>query len=210
MKSGRKRRGPLSGAPPDGEPWTWILLELLMAPTFGALGIAARRILDLLLVEHTSHAGRENGKLAATYLQLEAFGLTKADIRKGFAELEATGFVRLTEQGLRQAGGGEPSRYALTWYPTKAGSPHAVEASHDWRKILYGLRRAGITTVRAVRLWLRAQTAEHSRSRKQGPPAPDIEGAPQMRADGRLQVRGKASGNVFPLKPQVRGGGGGK
>lgn len=68
--------------------------------------------------EHASHAGRENGNFAATYQQLKTWGVTAADVRKGLAELYATSFVQQTRQGLRQAGGGEPSRYALTWLPT--------------------------------------------------------------------------------------------
>jgi hypothetical protein len=136
--------------------------EMLEAPTFGALSISARRNLDFLMAEHTHHAGTENGRLAAPYLQLERFGVTKADIRKGLAELEATGFIRLMKQGLRQAGGGEPSRWALTWLPT--GRQREVEPTQDWKRMLILLRNDGVKTVREARKWLR-----HEVDRSRGP-----------------------------------------
>jgi hypothetical protein len=136
---------------------------MLGSITFRALGIHARRILDLLMYEHASHAGRENGNLAAPYQQLERWGVTAADVRKGFAELFATGFVRLTKQGMRQAGGGEPSKYALTWLPTRAGATGEEPPSHDWRGVLDSLQAAGVGNISQARRWLRAEVAGSQR-----------------------------------------------
>lgn len=134
--------------------------------TYRALGISARRILDFLLFEHASHGGRENGNLGATYRQLERWGVTAADIRKGFEELRATGFVELTRQGARQAGGGEPSRYALTWLPTYHGSPLTAPPSHAWLRVLDRLYREERATIAAVKAWLKEQTGDHRRIEK--------------------------------------------
>jgi hypothetical protein len=177
---------------------------MLRSMTYQALSIHARRILDFLLIELGHHAGHENGQLAATYRQLQRFGLTTADIRKGFAELELTGFVRLTEQGLRQAGGGAPSRYALTWRATMVGTPEAKPATNDWQDVLARIGREGVGDVRQARRWLKEALGERSRRKAKGSPTPDIEGASHLRADGRLQVRGENRGNVVALASQVR------
>ncbi|MFI4973725.1 MAG: hypothetical protein ACHP84_04195 [Caulobacterales bacterium] len=140
---------------------------MLGSITFRALGIHARRNLDFLLYAHASHAGRENGNLAAPYQQLEAWGATAADVRKGFAELIAAGLVDRTVQGLRQAGGGEPSRYALTWLPTRFGSLAQAPPTHRWQAVIEQLGRAGIGGVTQVRRWLREETAGSFGGRKQ-------------------------------------------
>jgi hypothetical protein len=180
---------------------------MIGSTTFGALGIHARRILDFLMIEHIAHAGRENGRLAATYRQLERFGLTKADIRKGFAELELAGFVRLTEQGMRQAGGGAPSRYALTWLPTFVGTPDVRPATNEWRAVLAKICGEGVHDVRGARKWLKRAMDRPLRSQKTQPHSGDIEGAPHEMAERRLQMRGDKAATVVPFAPQVRRGG---
>ncbi|MGH6987324.1 MAG: hypothetical protein ACRED9_10870 [Caulobacteraceae bacterium] len=178
---------------------------MIASLSYCALGVHARRILDFLMVEHVAHGGRENGRLAATYRQLERFGLTKADIRKGLAELELTGFVNITEQGWRQAGGGAPSRYALTWLPTMIGAPDDAEPATDaWKGVLTKMARDGVKDVRSARRWLKAALDRPSRAGRRLPSAGNIEGAPQSRSDTRFQVRGENAGNVVPLAPQVR------
>ena len=154
----KRRRGASMGlGPPEGEQWIWMTKVMLGSITFRALGIHASRILDFLMHEHVGHGGVENGKLAAPYLQLEPWGVTEADVPKGLAELIVTGFVRRTHRGLRQAGGGEPSRYALTWLPTLAGTALAEKPTHDWQAVLNGLGQDGIGTVREARAWLKAE-----------------------------------------------------
>ena len=158
MSGGRARRGKtISLRPPEGEPWVWMTSTMFGSITFRALGIHARRILDFLLAEHASHGGKENGNLAATYRQLEAWGVTAADVRKGLAELYATGFVQLTHQGPRQASGGDPSRYALTWLPTFAGSSQEAKPSHDWAVVIRAIGKDRVGSVAAARRWLKAE-----------------------------------------------------
>lgn len=200
------KRGGLDGGPPEGMPWIWLPNDMLNCPSFAALSITARRILDLLIIEYLSHAGTENGNIAATYRQLEAYGVSKADIRKGLAELELCGFIQKTFQGLRIANGGDPSRYALTWLPTMRTSPAAKVATDDWRETMVGLRKAGINDARKVRVWLKRELKHHARGRKKRGGCVDIEGAPQMRGEDRLQMRGDTLGKVVALTPQMRGG----
>ena len=143
---------------------------MLCTITYRSLGIHAVRILDFLMAEHAGNAGRENGNLAAPYLQLEAWGVTAADVRKGFEELFATGFVRLTRRGLRQNGGGEPSRYALTWLPAHAGSAREEVPTHDWQAVIKRLGTKGIGNVAAARQWLRDETRANQRTAKRALP----------------------------------------
>lgn len=139
---------------------------LLGSITMRALGIHARRILDFLMHEHAAHGGRENGWLAAPYRHLRTWGLSDEDIRKGFEELFITGFVRRTHQGLRQAGGKEPSRYALTWLPTLCGSDDAAPPTHEWLEVIATLGPKKIGNVQAVRVWLKAEVAAASIGRQ--------------------------------------------
>ena len=130
--------------------------------TYRALGISARRILDAALYDHMSNGGAENGNLAITYHQLDKWGVTQADIRKGLAELYATGFLRQTTQGKFTLAGKIPSRYALTWLPTGV-SPGGEPPTHDWAKVIERLSKQGVGSVAAAKLWLRGEVAEHVR-----------------------------------------------
>lgn len=125
--------------------------------TFRALGIHARRILDFLLYEHAQHGGRENGNLAAPYRQLEAWGVTAADVSKGMAELMLTGFVERTKEGRRLDGVGVPARYALTWLPTHANSSGEEKPTHEWSRVIDRLGKLQVGNVGAARAWLRSQ-----------------------------------------------------
>lgn len=151
------RRGAISGSPPEDVPWVWIAQDMQASPTWAALSIHARRVIDFLIAEHLSHGARENGNLAAPYSQLYERGSTKRDIKRGIMEAQICGFVRLTKQGMRVAGGGAPARYALTWLVTRRGSPDAAVATDDWRKVLVRLNRSGITSVRDVGDWVEEQ-----------------------------------------------------
>ena len=135
---------------------------MLATITFRALGISARRILDAALYDHMNNGGAENGNLAMTYLQLDKWGVTQADIRKGLAELYATGFLRQTTQGKFTLAGKIPSRYALTWLPTGVW-PSGEPPTHDWAKIIERLSKQGVGSVAAAKLWLKGEVAEHMR-----------------------------------------------
>lgn len=137
---------------------------MLGSITFRSLSISARRILDRLLYEHASHGGRENGNLACTYRQLDNWGVTTDDARRGFEELIAAGYVERTFQGPRVAAGGEPSRYALTWLPTLAGTPDEHAPTHRWLQVIERLSRDGHGNVKGARRWLKEQVAGTGRS----------------------------------------------
>jgi hypothetical protein len=130
---------------------------------------------------------RENGNLAAPYLQLEAWGVTTADIPKALAELYATGFVELTKHGMRQAGGGEPSRYALTWLPTFAGKADGRPPTNAWEKVIKRLGAEGVGTVAQARAWLKAEVAGARRGQSRKRPS-----TPQLQVASPLSCQVRA------------------
>lgn len=114
--------------PPAGEPWVWTTRELLESPSWQAQSINGRRLMDFLLLDHMGHAGKENGRLMATYDQLVKFGITRRKITAAIRELEFLGLVEC-EHGGRYNMSNRPSTYRLTFYYTGDGIP----ATNQWK-----------------------------------------------------------------------------
>jgi hypothetical protein len=118
------RRGKLQ-KPPPGEPFIWLTRELLASDAWQPLSINARRFMDFLLIEHMNHAGTENGRLKATYAQLEAFGLSSRLIASAIEEAEKVGLIECHRGGMRVA-----TTYTLTWFATDIYTP----PSNKWAR----------------------------------------------------------------------------
>jgi hypothetical protein len=116
--------------PPKGEPWVWLTRELLRSDAWRNRGINCARLLDFLMIEHMNHAGTENGKLAATYDQLVVYGLTRSEIRSAIEEAETLGLLRF-KRGGRWAGTNQPSRYRLTFLPSRDHLP----PTNEWKQL---------------------------------------------------------------------------
>ena len=86
----------------------------------------ARKMIDFLCLDHMSHAGRENGRLMATYDQLEAYGLTRGLVSYAIDELVAFGFLKTSPRLRRIA-----TTYQLTFYGTYEHFP----PTNDWQRI---------------------------------------------------------------------------
>lgn len=153
--------------PPEGEAWAWIPRSVLGSLLFRALSVTARRILDFALHEHCSNGGAENGNLAIPYSQLTGWGVTPADAARGLEELIVAGFLRKTFQG-RRTEGGPASRFAITWFSEGRWRPlrnrdEGAPASNEWMAVAAKLQAERIGTVKAVRAWLKAETAQKKR-----------------------------------------------
>lgn len=134
---GRSSGRPLPGIkklrqPPEGSPWVWLTKDLLESPAWRGMSVNTRKLIDFLLIEHASHAGWNNGRLRATYDQLEGHGLTRRNIRYAIAEAEALGLARQVGSSARRV----PNVYRLTFYSTIFEDRMSGDwATNDWRSI---------------------------------------------------------------------------
>jgi hypothetical protein len=112
--------------------FAWQSIDMLASPSYRALSLSGHRIWARIQIEHAKHGGQENGKLPVTYRDFEEFGVCMDAIGPGIREVEALGFIRVTEEG--RAGNGEwrkPNKFALTHLPT-VDNPKPTE---DWKRI---------------------------------------------------------------------------
>jgi hypothetical protein len=125
--------------PPGGVPWVWLTRELLASDAWRTMSPHCRRFVDFLLVEHCNHAGRENGRLRATYDQLEQLGLRRKRIRAAINEAVHRGLVEVTMKGgiFGIESKRTTSRYRLTWLGCL--NPQR-EPTNNWRHYQNGIR----------------------------------------------------------------------
>ena len=133
--------------PPANTPWAWIPAPLIASVAWRTMSIHCRKLLDFLLVEHCNHAGRGNGRLHATYDQLEQFGIRRRKIRGAIAEAVRRGLVEVTQQGGLYGADRKrtPSLYRLTWFGcVESQQP----ATNEWKRYVENKTRvAAVATV---------------------------------------------------------------
>jgi hypothetical protein len=108
------------------------LIEMLESPAYRELSLSAHRVLSRLAIELGHHGGCDNGRLPVTYGHFMEYGIDRAAIAPAIRELEALGFIEVTERG--RAGPGEfraPSFYRLTYPVVRKGNP----PTNEWRQI---------------------------------------------------------------------------
>lgn len=126
------RRWKKMNRPPPGEPWVWHTEEMLSSPAWRGLSLAARQVLDRVILEHMNHAGTENGNLPVTYDDFEGFGVRRKSIKKAIDLCVALGFLDVVTPGVRSYGSARrPTRYGITWLPRADRTP----ASNRWKRI---------------------------------------------------------------------------
>lgn len=112
--------------------WSGHLIEMLNSTPWQVLSLAARLILDRVEIEHRNHGGQENGRLKVTQLQFVEYGVNKKGIAPAIRELQALGFLEVTEPGIAGLGGNRrPNQFRLTYMPhdTRPG-----DGTHEWRR----------------------------------------------------------------------------
>ena len=105
---------------------------MVESPALRALSLAAIRVMHRLEVEHMHHGGAENGRLQVTYDQFVEFGLHRNSVGPAIRELEALGFVEITEKGVA---GNENQRRANRFRLTYVNTKNREQPSDDWRQI---------------------------------------------------------------------------
>jgi len=141
---GRNPAGPITGAPgnpgqftkrnrpPAGEPWVWLTNEMITSPAWQAMSLAARKIVDRLMIEHMAHGGTENGNLIVTYADFRKYGIRDKTIASAIREAVALGWVQVISKGGKARGDiRHPSYYALAWLPWRDATP----AKNTWRTV---------------------------------------------------------------------------
>ncbi len=74
-------------------------IELMESPAYRVLTLSAHRALSRIEVEYSHHAGQDNGKLPVTFDDFADYGVHRTAIGPALAELEALGFIKITEHG---------------------------------------------------------------------------------------------------------------
>jgi hypothetical protein len=136
------------------------LIDMLETPAYRVLSLSGRRVLDRIEIELAHHGGHDNGCLPVTYDDFERYGIDRHAIAPALREVEALGFVRITERG--RAGNAEfrtPNKFRLTFRPTdRQGQTdewrtiQTMEAAKDIASTARSpIRRGGLTNGAAKR-----------------------------------------------------------
>ena len=123
-----RRRNSISGQ------FTARLIEMLESPAYRVLSRSAHMAIARVEIELTSHGGNDNGKLPVTTDDFVAYGMHRTSIAPAIREVEALGFVRVTERG--RGGNAEyrkPNLFFLTFAHGRDSG--AQRPTHDWRRI---------------------------------------------------------------------------
>jgi hypothetical protein len=108
------------------------LIEMMESPAYRVLSLSARRVLDRISVELAHHGGNDNGKLPVTYEQFMEYGVHRHAVAPAIREIEALGFVEVTQRGRPSAGEFRlPNLFRLTCVNCKS----TPNPTHEWRRI---------------------------------------------------------------------------
>ena len=105
---------------------------MMESPAYRVLSLSAHRALSRIEVELAHHGGQDNGKLPVTFDDFAEYGIHRTAIGPALAELEALGFIRITQHGkmARAAEYRRPNLFLLMSRPPQKG----VETREDWRR----------------------------------------------------------------------------
>jgi hypothetical protein len=148
-------------APPPGG-FIWLTRGLLASEAWRGQSRNCLRFISTLMLDHVEHAGRENGRLQATFAELVAGGLSRRKISAAIAEAVERGLVTIERRGGLYGVGVHrtPSLFRLTWIGCiKPARP----ATNEWRyfeKIISPVPHGGTTLV-PPRVELEATGASH-------------------------------------------------
>jgi hypothetical protein len=108
------------------------LIEMMESPAFRVLSLSAHRALSRIEIELAHHGGQDNGQLPVTFDDFERYGLHRHAIGPALAELEALGFIVITEKGkmARAADYRRPNKFLLTSRPVNKGA----DQLHKWKR----------------------------------------------------------------------------
>jgi hypothetical protein len=103
-------------------------------PAYRVLSLSAHKVISRIEVEMAHHGGEDNGKLPMTYDHFAEYGMDRHAIGPAISQLEALGFVEVTEKGVSgNAGYRSPNKYRLTY--RHCDDEDDSDGSHEWCRI---------------------------------------------------------------------------
>jgi hypothetical protein len=108
------------------------LIEMMESPAYRVLSLSAHRVLSRIEIEWAHHGGQDNGQLPVTFDDFERYGVNRHAIGPAIAELEALGFIVVTEKGKKALAADyrRPNKFLLTSRPTHKGA----DPLHSWKR----------------------------------------------------------------------------
>jgi hypothetical protein len=109
-------------------------IEMLESPAYRALSLSGHRLISRIEIELANHGGNDNGRLPVTKEDFIAYGISGRMVAPAIREVEALGFIRVTQRG--HGGNAEhrrPHHFLLTFAYGRESL--ANPPTHDWRKI---------------------------------------------------------------------------
>jgi hypothetical protein len=106
-------------------------IAMMESPAFQVLSLSAHRALARIEIEHAHHGGNDNGNLPVTYDQFIEYGIHRNAVSPAIREVEALGFVEITERG--RAGNAEwrrSNKFRLTYRQVGRSA-----TTDEWRNI---------------------------------------------------------------------------
>jgi hypothetical protein len=109
-------------------------IEMLESAAYRALSLSGHRVLARIEIEHGHHGGAENGKLPVTFDDFEAYGISPKSVAPALREVQALGFVRVTERGRPSKSdfGRHPNHFELTYI--HGAAPRYDEETDEWKQ----------------------------------------------------------------------------
>jgi hypothetical protein len=107
---------------------------MMESAAYRVLSRAAHLVLSRIELELRYHAGKNNGRLPVTYEQFQSYGLDRGSIAPALRELEALGFIEITQHG--RGGNAEyrvPNLFRLTYEPD-----HEGKLTNEWKQFSQG------------------------------------------------------------------------
>src|SRR5262249_40982977 len=98
-------------------------IDMLDSPAYRALSLSAHRVMARIEIELAHHGGNDKGRLPVTTEDFVKYGVSDRLVAPAIRELEALGFIRVTERG---RGGNstyrKPNLFFLTFAHRGSGS----------------------------------------------------------------------------------------
>jgi hypothetical protein len=130
------------------------LIEMMESPAYRVLSLSAHRVLDRICIELGHHGGADGTKLPVTYEHFMEYGVDRHAIAPAIRELEALGFIEVTQRGKPSAGEFRlPNLFRLTWAVC-----HSTNPTHEWKRI---------PDIETAELWARAARKAKTGTKKQ-------------------------------------------